>query len=77
MKDTRDGNQRRVIGAGERIFAGLMAIVWIGAGAYAVYRAIDEGTLLIAFIGFAAIVYGALWLNVMIRARHGRIPLWF
>ena len=66
----------REVGTGSRVFAAVMAIVWIGAGIYGVYDGIRTGPWYIAAIGSAAVIYGALWGNVARTGRLGRIPLW-
>jgi hypothetical protein len=65
------------IGNGSRVFAAVMACVWIAAGIYAMVSGVSTGPWYLSGAGALAVVYGVLWANVVRTGRHGRIPLWF
>jgi len=52
-----------------RFVALLLALTWLAAGCLAVVLGFASGHWLVATGGFLAIVYGLLWLRVVIRSR--------
>jgi hypothetical protein len=71
-----DANKKPEVGRGGRIFASVMAVVWIAAGIFGASRGFTIGPRYLSLIGFFAVIYGCLWANVARTGRYGRIPIW-
>ena len=63
------------VGSRGRIFAAVMAIIWIAASIFGASRGFAAGTWYLALVGGAAVFYGCLWANVARTGRYGRIPI--
>jgi hypothetical protein len=65
-----------IVGSGSRVFAAVMAVVWIAAGGYGFFQGLAGGPWYLPMLAILAIIYGVLWANVARTGRLGRIPLW-
>jgi hypothetical protein len=61
--------RRRKLSGLNRLAAALLAFVWLGAGCAAIVFGFASGQWLLVTGGFVAIVYGLLWIRVVVRSR--------
>jgi hypothetical protein len=61
------------LGRASRILAGVLAAVWVGAGALVLASGIARREWRPALVGAAGVLFGLLWVRV---ARTGRYVAW-
>lgn len=63
----------RPLGTLSRIIAGILAVIWIGAGVVALILGALHSRWLTVVLGAVALAYGLVWVQV---CRTGRYALW-